>query len=74
MGGALIARNVLGGSVALLDDRGAPDAVPPDGAEVDDLRKELAASRARELGFPADTNFDEIIRRYIEESGVLQTR
>ena len=35
---------------------------------------ELAASRARELGFPADTNFDEIIRRYIEESGVLQTR
>jgi nucleoside-diphosphate-sugar epimerase len=35
---------------------------------------ELAAVRARELGFPTDTNFDEIIRRYIEESGVLQTR
>ena len=35
---------------------------------------ELAASRARELGFPRDTDFDEIIRRYIEESGVLQAR
>jgi hypothetical protein len=35
---------------------------------------ELAASRARELGFPSDTNFDDIIRRYIEEAGVLQAR
>jgi nucleoside-diphosphate-sugar epimerase len=35
---------------------------------------ELAASRARELGFPRDTDFDDIIRRYIEESGVLQAR
>jgi len=35
---------------------------------------ELAASRARELGFPRDSDFDDIIRRYIEESGVLQAR
>jgi nucleoside-diphosphate-sugar epimerase len=35
---------------------------------------ELKASRARELGFPYDTNFDDIIRRYIEEAGVLQAR
>jgi nucleoside-diphosphate-sugar epimerase len=35
---------------------------------------ELEASRARELGFPRDTNFDDIIRRYIEEAGVLQAR
>ena len=31
---------------------------------------ELAAARARELGFPCDTDFDDIIRRYIEESGL----
>jgi nucleoside-diphosphate-sugar epimerase len=32
---------------------------------------ELAASRARDLGFPRDSDFDEIVRRYIDESGVL---
>jgi len=31
---------------------------------------ELAATRARELGFPSDKNFDEIIRRYIVEARI----
>jgi nucleoside-diphosphate-sugar epimerase len=31
---------------------------------------ELQAARARSLGFPADDNFDEIIRRYIVEAGI----
>ena len=31
---------------------------------------ELAATRARELGFPRDTDFDEIVRRYIAEARV----
>jgi D-erythronate 2-dehydrogenase len=31
---------------------------------------ELEAARARELGFPRDDNFDEIIRRYIAEAGI----
>ena len=31
---------------------------------------ELAASRARALGFPTDSDFDEIVRRYIEEAGI----
>ncbi len=31
---------------------------------------ELAASRARALGFPSDTDFDEIVRRYIAEAGI----
>lgn len=31
---------------------------------------ELAATRARALGFPCDTDFDEIVRRYIAEAGV----
>jgi D-erythronate 2-dehydrogenase len=35
---------------------------------------ELAATRARVLGFPCDTDFDEIVRRYISEAGVGLTR
>jgi D-erythronate 2-dehydrogenase len=31
---------------------------------------ELAASRARALGFPTDSDFDEIIRRYVAEAGI----
>jgi D-erythronate 2-dehydrogenase len=31
---------------------------------------ELAAARARTLGFPSDDNFDEIIRRYIAEARI----
>jgi hypothetical protein len=31
---------------------------------------ELAATRARALGFPTDSDFDEIIRRYAEEAGI----
>ena len=31
---------------------------------------ELAASRARALGFPTDNDFDEIVRRYIAEAGI----
>ena len=31
---------------------------------------ELAASRARALGFPTDSDFDEIVRRYIAEAGI----
>jgi len=31
---------------------------------------ELAAARARALGFPCDTDFDEIVRKYISEAGI----
>jgi hypothetical protein len=31
---------------------------------------ELAATRARALGFPYDTNFDDIVRRYIVEARI----
>jgi nucleoside-diphosphate-sugar epimerase len=35
---------------------------------------ELAATRARTLGFPSDTDFDEIVRRYIAEAGIAVSR
>ena len=38
--GALVARNEVDRAVALLDDRRVADAVPPDGAQIDDLRLE----------------------------------
>ena len=31
---------------------------------------ELAASRGRALGFPTDSDFDEIVRRYVAEAGI----
>ncbi len=31
---------------------------------------ELAATRARALGFPSDTDFDEIVRRYMADAGI----
>ena len=31
---------------------------------------ELAATRARALGFPSDTDFDEVVRRYMAEAGI----
>jgi nucleoside-diphosphate-sugar epimerase len=35
---------------------------------------ELAATRARALGFPSDSDFDEIVRRYIAEAGIAVSR
>jgi nucleoside-diphosphate-sugar epimerase len=35
---------------------------------------ELAATRARAMGFPCDTDFDAIVRRYISEAGVEVSR
>ena len=35
---------------------------------------ELEASRARALGFPADVDFDEVVRRYIAEAGISASR
>ena len=35
---------------------------------------ELAATRARALGFPSDTDFDEIVRRYMADAGIAVSR
>jgi nucleoside-diphosphate-sugar epimerase len=35
---------------------------------------EVAATRARALGFPSDTDFDEIVRRYMAEAGIAVSR
>ena len=37
---------------------------------VEGWARDLDASRARSLGFEAETNFDEIIRAHIEDEGI----
>jgi D-erythronate 2-dehydrogenase len=38
---------------------------------VEGWARNLDASRARSLGFQAETNFDEIIRAHIEDEGIV---